>query len=342
MKKTKKQNLSEKDQQLAEEYATTARTAARWRVEHAPVHDPKAMRRWLATRKNLPPGTLAKLMDERRTERQALAASIGTGSPQSTGAASTLRRLESLEEASHRELLAAQQQGDPVTEKIGMRRWLDLARELLRFDLAVESSRRDSGELVPKSEVAGHVKALSWALHRAIGQACYELPQVLEGMTDAAEIGVILEKVFGRMKLAAAAGIEAPDWLLEVANRALQPGASESGGSSHRTSAGVFVVCAGPRQSRCESDPCRPGESESVLEGIQVLRVGPIRSVARRTADSGPINTPRMAPQVRGKWHAGFRCERGGNERVWREESRIKNERVWLRGRMRCPGGSAR
>src|SRR5215831_16894030 len=91
---------STKDSRLASKYRCDERTIRRWRRDGAPFDKPAEMRAWLATRKNIPPGTAA-LLEESRREAMKPAATAAVGTPPRLGVGPALSRLEAAEARAH-------------------------------------------------------------------------------------------------------------------------------------------------------------------------------------------------------------------------------------------------
>src|SRR5579883_1744363 len=154
---------------IATQYGCSTRTVSRWQAAGAPLDDPARMRVWLAGRKHLPPQPRLMLTTERKARRRAAATEAGAvGRDDSIGAAAALKRLEQAEVASYTRFQSAQATGDPVEMKLAREDWIRIGDSLRRYDLLVEQSRRDSGELVPRAELETQARNMS----RAFRQAC--------------------------------------------------------------------------------------------------------------------------------------------------------------------------
>lgn len=230
VKSKKSKSASSQDAELAAKYAASTRTIARWRAEGAPLDEDKKMRAWLSGRKNLPPGTLAKLTSERRKERAAANAKIAAGPPLSEGASAALKRLEAAEARAHMASVEAEATADPVEMRLAETRWLRIAASLLRYDLAVEQSRRDAGELVPKAEMArivsGFVSFTRFGLHGTLEGLCPRLT----GITEPRDVWAILKTAEVDLRGNVLAALETwtwaeeplPDWLHNLATEAFK------------------------------------------------------------------------------------------------------------------------
>ena len=125
----------------------------RWKGDRAPIHDYKEMLSWLATRKNLPRAVLARI---KLPAQQNVSSPINGGN---AGAAAALKRLESTELQAFACLQSALASGNPLEVRECRESWLKISESLRRFDLLVEASRRDAGELVPVSEVGKFISS---------------------------------------------------------------------------------------------------------------------------------------------------------------------------------------
>jgi hypothetical protein len=65
------------------------------------------------------------------------------------GAASALKRLETSELQAFERLQGAFARGNPLEIREARENWLRISEALRKYDLLVEQSRRDAGELVP-------------------------------------------------------------------------------------------------------------------------------------------------------------------------------------------------
>src|ERR1051326_1326977 len=115
------------DEKLAQQWRTTVRTIARWRAAGAPLQAPARMRAWLASRKNLPTGTLALLAEQRRksTSQDLTEDAVLVG-----GAAQALHNLEKMEARTFRALEQAMARGDATEIKNMRENWLRVSAEL--------------------------------------------------------------------------------------------------------------------------------------------------------------------------------------------------------------------
>ncbi len=206
--------------QLAERYDTTTRSISRWRAAGAPLDNPRAMRQWLATRKHLPPGTRGQIEGEKRRQRAAL---NSTDPDLPIGAAAALTRLEQTEAVAFRELQAALRSGDPIEIKLAREGWLKVGDSLRRYDLALEQSRRDAGELLPRSVLETLAQNFGVNLKRAFIQAANATAPELAGSTPA-EACEKVKGLFWQSALDAFATLAAqpgkvglPQWLIRAA-----------------------------------------------------------------------------------------------------------------------------
>ena len=177
--------------QIARDYACSHGTAARWKREKAPLDDPVRMRSWLLGRKNTPRATRLLLEAESRARRIKVARKViatDDDSIDGTGAAPALRRLELVEEQAYIRFQQAQETGDDLVElKLAREAWLRIGDSLRKYDLLVEQSRRDRGELLNKGEVLTHVQNLFTTLKQAIVRTASDLALDLAATTTPVE-----------------------------------------------------------------------------------------------------------------------------------------------------------
>lgn len=214
-------NTIRSDEKLAAKYACDTRTIRRWRRDRAPLQNDQQMRAWLAGRKNLPAGTRV-VLDEARTRENA-DQSKATPS-KSVGAAAALRRLERAEERAYAAFQVATESGDAVAIRNARETWLRVSESLRKYDVAIEESRRDAGELVPRSEIE---KILSWLgsqLRLTIRQLSNQLgPEFGNGYDDYPRVRNRLYTLFtdalltiGGMLDASLQAWEQPEWVMKA------------------------------------------------------------------------------------------------------------------------------
>ena len=137
----------ETDKEIACFWGVPVRTVYRWKSDGAPVQSYDEMLAWLSTRKNLPRAVLEKI--KLPTQPDVSSSPVSGDS----GAAAALRRLESTELQAFARLQKALADGNPLMVRECRESWLKISESLRRFDLLVEQSRRDAGELVPIGEM---------------------------------------------------------------------------------------------------------------------------------------------------------------------------------------------
>jgi hypothetical protein len=136
------------DADIASFWGISDRTFRRWKSDGAPIHDEKAMQAWLATRKNLPHSVLEKL--KLPTVAGGVSILVGRGT---SGAGAALKRLQEAELAAFERLQVAIAGGNPLLIKEAREGWTKLCESLRKYELLVEASRREAGELIPRVEL---------------------------------------------------------------------------------------------------------------------------------------------------------------------------------------------
>jgi hypothetical protein len=131
------------DKEIAVYWGVPIRTLFRWKGDAAPIHDYAELCQWFATRKNLPRSVLEKIKVP-APKNVSSGASGGVA-----GAASALKRLETSELQAFERLQGAFARGKPLEIREARENWLRISEALRKYDLLVEQSRRDAGELVP-------------------------------------------------------------------------------------------------------------------------------------------------------------------------------------------------
>lgn len=168
--------------ELARLYTVTTRTIRRWRNAGAPFGDPKAMTKWLASNKNLPPNLTADSTDTKPdTALPSVSASAEPTTPPARGATAALGRLEQAEAAAFTALERAIETSDLLAIRPARKAWLDTALCLARFDRQVELFRRDTGAVVEKAEVEKCLKMLAHFWHCAVLDSATNLSGSTQG-----------------------------------------------------------------------------------------------------------------------------------------------------------------
>jgi hypothetical protein len=205
---------------LAKKFNCGPRTIQRWKRDGAPLQDNAAMWQWLAGRKNLPPGTAAMLA---KKSAAGMACSIDDAAGASTGAPAALRRLEAVEQKAFSMLVKALKTGDPVAVRNGRELWLKTGDSLRRYDLLVERSRRDTGELVPRGEVEGHLRHFIHFLRIGLTRAACRIAEESVGLSvgDMNQLvsDVFHDSVLSSLAVAAArpTPMQLPPWFIMAA-----------------------------------------------------------------------------------------------------------------------------
>ena len=222
-----------------------------WEAEGAPLTAPdRDMRAWLKTRQSVPAGT--KLLLDRYIRNNPNAPPVSSrrlrGSRRSSpkpssvpsvqptnghirGAAAALHRLELSEIQSYEELQTLLADPDATTRDVEDARtsWLKTSEALRKYDLAVESARRDSGMLVPREVLESVAKGLVVNMVGPIQAALDALAPRLAGLPSAVEVWKVLSPAYKRAVQSALKAVAthpyeghmAPDWLVKAVQDAI-------------------------------------------------------------------------------------------------------------------------
>jgi hypothetical protein len=136
------------DKEIASFWGTNLRTLYRWKSLGAPLRDYEQMLSWLSTRKNLPKVVIEKIAVLPQENVSSPVSNGGTA-----GAAQALKRLEASELQAFERMQSALASGNPLSVRESRESWLKISESLRRYDLMIEQSRRDAGELTPVSQV---------------------------------------------------------------------------------------------------------------------------------------------------------------------------------------------
>ena len=145
--------------QLAKKWGCSNRTIRQWRQEGAPLGDEAAMKPWLLSRHKVPPGTWAILKGQKSIALEKPKRRIvptGNEAPSGEpGAAAALGRLQTQEVESHDRYVALIRDASATAEEIedARKAYLAIVGTLRQWELAVEQDRRQSGELLPRTDL---------------------------------------------------------------------------------------------------------------------------------------------------------------------------------------------
>jgi hypothetical protein len=97
--------------------------------------------------------------------------------PLDTGLAGSMRRLAESEAQLHADMLNA---ADPLAATVARKAWLDVAEQLRRADLALESARKDAGELLERTIIEDLLRGVSYAINAAFRQSSQQFQPAAE------------------------------------------------------------------------------------------------------------------------------------------------------------------
>lgn len=219
--KPKQQIMKRKtDKRLVIDWACDERTIRNWRKAGAPLEDPKRMRAWLASRKHIPPGT-ATLLNE--VKKRATVESAAQPQKLAEGPVAALKRLGEMEARAYTDLQRALSNGDPIEVKLARENWLKISESQRRADLAIEQSRRDAGELIPREKML----KLCHDFHNALYEMRFVFQDIvpsLQGLANPDEIWRVLQSVNSELRKSILnyfvrprnAEAEIPKWMLKA------------------------------------------------------------------------------------------------------------------------------
>ena len=216
MKKAIKTN-----RELATLYKCHPRTIPLWRKEGAPLSSHKAMRRWLSTRKNIPP----RLSTDGQAVAPAVTAAVAD-TAEWLGAGGALDRIARAEADAHARMIKALDGGDPLFVKQARENWLRLCDRLRAFERSVSEDKRAKGVLVLKSEVEAALRFLGICLRQGVNSALPTMSMQLVNESDVHRIRTIILRIwhaneaiaFGRLFT----NISIPEWITDAVSNDLQ------------------------------------------------------------------------------------------------------------------------
>lgn len=158
---------------------------------------------------------------EQDQEQEDSGDSDNTGDAESEGVGKAFLRIVKYERQARKAMDAAIAQGNPMIIKLKQDAWVQMLNVLIKYEMNVETAKRDSGELIPRSEVVKAFRSfLSWhkvGLSDAIRNA---VPRIV-GLTKPVEVARIIDPIMRESQvlafdIGARAGL-VPSWAAEAA-----------------------------------------------------------------------------------------------------------------------------
>lgn len=183
----------------AAEYDVSPRTIGEWSRKKAPLDNPDLMGEWIAVKrrgggprgKQDPAGEFKEdpYPQERPPEEEPPEEAVVSFEDIPRGAAPALKRLEENEAKFYQRLAAAFASGNADRIANAREDWLKCSESLRKYDLLVEQSRRDSGELIPREEAENAVlMGASWLRLAVMLFISSDVPELLS-IKDGGELG---------------------------------------------------------------------------------------------------------------------------------------------------------
>jgi hypothetical protein len=216
----------------AKVYGKGIATIKRWSVAGAPLDNPDLMGEWMDHKQRkggpksdsftdpYPRVALPEEPEETPAGPFELDAVSYENLPK--GAAQALKRLEETETKLYQRLENALAGGRSLAIAAAREDWLKCSESLRKYDLLVEQSRRDSGELIPRQDAEMAVlMAATWLRLSVMGFISSDVP-VLLGIKDAALMAKRIESGISSALTVAlansqAASAQLPAWAVEKA-----------------------------------------------------------------------------------------------------------------------------
>jgi hypothetical protein len=142
--------------EYATRYNVSEKTIQRWIKSNAPLDNEEAIKLWriqkdkfTATkfRQNKSAGIVEDIHDESSSKEED---SNVVYEKQIEGVAASLKRLEASEALSYTRFQQALQTGNELKIRLARDEWLAISKALREYDVLVEKSRRDGGDLIPR------------------------------------------------------------------------------------------------------------------------------------------------------------------------------------------------
>ncbi len=170
---------------------------------------------------------------------QATSQGAGRGDPEEMGlqkgASHALSRLEAMEVQAGADFMKAYEANDPESIKLTMDTWLALAKQLHAFERIIDKDKRDSGEVMNRSEVEAFLTMIGQAFgyaEEAFLDRFAMLVTELRDPRDAREIRQKSKRLFYEKVSescdAACADKKFPLWLAEAVAEGMRPGVVQS------------------------------------------------------------------------------------------------------------------
>jgi len=151
-------------------------------------------------------------------------------------------------------LRAAEEEGDVATIDDARRAWLAVGEALRKNDLAVEQSRRDSGELLPRGEVERVLAGVGDAMRTALRSMVHALTPRLVSLNNVSEVEAILkdatwEEVLMSLSLVQSApdrlppALRLPQWAVDALQSQAMPGTIRNAPELFEDRFQVFEQC---------------------------------------------------------------------------------------------------
>jgi hypothetical protein len=198
---------------IARKYRVTARTVRNWKTEGAPISNPGKLSAWLATRRQAPRGgSFPPVSTPAQNPTDAKPPLVGTEH--------TLSRLESEEAAAWSMMTEAVATGDALQIRLKRDAWLQISKDLLRFDIQIAADKRATKEIVPRAEVEAALRQLGFVLKFSF-KGFENIAPLVCGMKTALEVWQILRKPVEEVLVVAIAGLRAaepkvPGWIIDA------------------------------------------------------------------------------------------------------------------------------
>ncbi len=212
----RKKNKGTSDDDHAAKWECHPRTIRVWKKQGAPLGDDDKMLVWFTGRRMAPPGT-SKIIAKHRAVN---AAREAVAEPElAVGAAAALKRLETSEARAYGQFQRLLESGDVTEAKVARENWRVLCDQLRKTDLAIEASRRDAGELVPRDTMVELCYALRWSIYYAMFAFEDVVPQLV-GLNTPHEVWKILGPLSDLINAGVVSNLgsrkDVPSWMVKA------------------------------------------------------------------------------------------------------------------------------
>jgi hypothetical protein len=161
-KDNERPTIAQRIKKIAGQADVELQTVRVWVREGLDVHDQAAVESCIERKRSRRKGkSLAQSAQSIPVSADDICEELSTIDPDAIGAAANLKRLEAFESLLARRLELALASGDAPTIQTARQDYVTVSETLRKLDIAVDTYRRDAGELIARDEAAEAVRVLT-------------------------------------------------------------------------------------------------------------------------------------------------------------------------------------